>query len=127
MIIGCYDMHLYCAAKCAAERRRQTSKHAGGAGPAVGQFTHPHNEQGARREARRWGWVFAKDEAWCSTDCLKRGTAPEQEPKERPLTYCAGGSDGECYHPGCPQLRDGEPEKSGRHCPLDTRGDDDGC
>lgn len=39
------------------------------------------------------------------------------------LTRCAAGRDGDCIHAQCPQLRDGEPERSGRHCPLDT-GDD---
>jgi hypothetical protein len=34
------------------------------------------------------------------------------------LTTCQSGSDGECNHPMCPQLRDGEPEKTGRSCPL---------
>lgn len=28
--------------------------------------------------------------------------------------------DGECFDWRCPQLRDGEPEKSGRDCPLET-------
>lgn len=32
---------------------------------------------------------------------------------------CAAGRDGDCVHPQCPQRRDGEPLKSGRHCPLD--------
>jgi hypothetical protein len=36
---------------------------------------------------------------------------------------CYAGKDGECNWPQCPQNRDGEPEKSGRHCPLDR--DDD--
>lgn len=40
---------------------------------------------------------------------------------ERPLVRCAAGRDGECFHSQCPQLRDGEPVKSGRHCPLDVR------
>ncbi len=31
---------------------------------------------------------------------------------------CRSGSDGECDFPGCPQIRDGEPEKTGRACPL---------
>lgn len=35
-------------------------------------------------------------------------------------TYrCHAGRDGDCVWPACPQLRDGEPSKSGRHCPLD--------
>lgn len=32
---------------------------------------------------------------------------------------CQADRDGECIHPDCPQIRDGEPEKTGRHCPLD--------
>lgn len=32
---------------------------------------------------------------------------------------CHAGSDGECNWKICPQLRDGEPDKTGRHCPLD--------
>lgn len=34
------------------------------------------------------------------------------------LTDCHAGKDGECNHPNCPQIRDGEPEKTGRSCPL---------
>jgi hypothetical protein len=33
---------------------------------------------------------------------------------------CHAAMDGDCYWSGCPQLRDGEPQKSGRHCPLDA-------
>jgi hypothetical protein len=44
---------------------------------------------------------------------------------ERPLTGCAAGRDGECSHSQCPQLRDNEPGKSGRHCPLDMGNDDE--
>ena len=33
---------------------------------------------------------------------------------------CYADRDGDCNHEGCPQLRDGEPLKTGRHCPLDT-------
>lgn len=38
---------------------------------------------------------------------------------------CHSGQDGECNWPVCPQVRDGEPAKSRRHCPLDTRLDDE--
>lgn len=34
-------------------------------------------------------------------------------------------SDGECEWSECPQLRDGEPDKTGRHCPIDTWVDED--
>ena len=40
--------------------------------------------------------------------------------KVRDLTRCAAGRDGDCTHAQCPQLRDGEPHKSSRHCPLDA-------
>jgi hypothetical protein len=36
------------------------------------------------------------------------------------LTRCQAGQDGECYAAGCLQLEDGEPEKTGRFCPLPT-------
>lgn len=45
---------------------------------------------------------------------LRTSTAP---------TDCMADRDGDCKDPGCPQLRDGEPAKSGRHCPLDDGGD----
>lgn len=37
-----------------------------------------------------------------------------------PLTRCAAGRDGDCINAQCPQLRDGEPHATGRHCPLDA-------
>jgi hypothetical protein len=40
------------------------------------------------------------------------------------LTRCAAGRDGDCIHPKCPQNREGEPMKTGRHCPLDTDDED---
>ena len=42
-----------------------------------------------------------------------------------PLVRCAAGRDGDCFHPQCPQHRDGEPVKSGRHCPIDIREEED--
>ena len=33
--------------------------------------------------------------------------------------YCRAAQDGDCIWDGCPQERDGEPRKTGRHCPLD--------
>ena len=41
-----------------------------------------------------------------------------------PLTRCAAGRDGDCTHAQCPQLADGEPARSDRHCPLDVDGDE---
>lgn len=36
-----------------------------------------------------------------------------------PTASCHAASDGECSWKECPQLRDGEPWKTGRHCPID--------
>lgn len=38
----------------------------------------------------------------------------------RYMTRCHADCDGECDWSECPQIRDGEPHKSGRHCPLDA-------
>lgn len=35
-------------------------------------------------------------------------------------TRCRADCDDHCEWSECPQLRDGEPKKSGRHCPLDS-------
>lgn len=40
------------------------------------------------------------------------------------LIRCAASRDGECAHRDCPQLRDNEPGKTGRHCPLDVSEDE---
>jgi RNA polymerase-binding transcription factor DksA len=66
---------------------------------------------------------------WCgafeahTTDC-PRQLALRGEGREGPdyievrSSACHAGSDGDCDWPDCPQTRDGEPEKSGRDCPL---------
>ncbi len=43
-------------------------------------------------------------------------TKTAEDVKER----CHAGKDGECHHKECPQIKDNEPMKSGRHCPIDT-------
>lgn len=48
----------------------------------------------------------------------------EQKDNAAPLTCCAADQDGECNHAQCPQLRDDEPARSNRHCPLDNRSND---
>ena len=37
---------------------------------------------------------------------------------------CHSDDDGDCVWSECPQLRDGEPKATGRHCPRDMRGDE---
>jgi hypothetical protein len=46
-------------------------------------------------------------------------TNKEAEERYNCEKYCHADTDGDCTWEGCPQLRDGEPEKTGRHCPLD--------
>ena len=56
------------------------------------------------------------------------GEAParkEPSPGAKVIAQCQAGNDGECVHKSCPQLRDNEPLKTGRHCPLDVLSDDD--
>jgi len=47
------------------------------------------------------------------------------ERKQLKLETCRSGSDGDCSWEHCPQNRDGEPDKTGRHCPFDWDRDED--
>lgn len=40
--------------------------------------------------------------------------------------YCHSQRDGDCIWIHCPQNRDGEPVRSGRHCPLDIHEEERG-
>lgn len=62
-----------------------------------------------------------------SPDCVSNvvPATAAQSSTDHPLTRCAAGRDGECAHAQCPQLRDGEPAKTGRHCPLDNDSNED--
>ena len=40
--------------------------------------------------------------------------------QQRTMTRCQADSDGDCVYEHCPQLRDNEPAKTGRHCPHDV-------
>ncbi|MEN2979958.1 phage Gp37/Gp68 family protein [Tistrella bauzanensis] len=44
---------------------------------------------------------------------------------EKWLRRCRAGRDGDCIDARCPQTRDDEPHKTGRHCPIDTASYDD--
>lgn len=47
------------------------------------------------------------------------------DPQRRMMTRCEADDDGYCTWKDCPQLKDNEPEKSNRHCPLDIHIDED--
>lgn len=63
----------------------------------------------------------------------KRIEGDAAEYKEIPFSiinmkeFCHADSDGDCEWSECPQLRDGEPKATGRHCPLDNWSVDDEC
>jgi len=54
------------------------------------------------------------NEAWIYSEVMQ-----ESKVSTKPLTHCQSGKDGECFDKQCPQIRDNEPDKSGRHCPID--------
>lgn len=58
----------------------------------------------------RGGWPIMRER-----ERLEKPLAPFVEVR---TTACRAGGDGECYWKRCPQLRDDEPERSGRDCPL---------
>lgn len=47
-----------------------------------------------------------------------RELATEQLGNESAEDHCRAARDGECFWEKCPQIRDGEPKRSGRSCPL---------
>jgi hypothetical protein len=48
--------------------------------------------------------------------------APPSDDAKSVYPGCHAGTDGECNWAKCPQSRDGEPERTGRHCPRDRCG-----
>jgi hypothetical protein len=71
-------------------------------------------------QAKMHGW-----ELWVGGARCKRCRNPTSgEPTVCMVSTCVADSDGECSYIGCPQLNDGEPKRSGRHCPLDRSHDD---
>lgn len=51
------------------------------------------------------------------TDHLSPDIQDAQESGDEDLGYCRSERDGDCNWSECPQLRDGEPKRSGRNCP----------
>lgn len=54
-------------------------------------------------------------------DChSNRGLAKNIVGDYRGSRRCKADQDGECHWKECPQIRDMEPDSTGRHCPLDS-------
>lgn len=82
---------------------------------------------GEVRRAVGLGWPDAPqpEPIWsrptpAESEFMRVGFGFDNEHDEPPGCQASRG-DGECVWEGCPQLRDGEPERTGRHCPLDSR------
>ena len=58
----------------------------------------------------------------CGDACKSSGCRLAEESPQAELTSCQADRDGDCGHPACPQLRDGEPDATGRDCPLGLEG-----
>jgi len=59
-------------------------------------------------------------------DCSKCKANDRRRAARATANGCHAGKDGDCIHAACPQLRDGEPHATGRHCPLDKGVSDHG-
>jgi hypothetical protein len=86
--------------------------------------------------ARRWCcelscghevWVTAsrKPKRVLCLTCATKKPAGEKEltlylQRRADEGHCMANRDGDCDWSGCPQIRDGEPRKTGRHCPRDA-------
>jgi hypothetical protein len=64
-------------------------------------------------------WVWARESALRERGQEGIELARELMNEKHEDETCYANRDGECYWSGCPQLRDNEPVRTGRHCPLD--------
>lgn len=86
----------------------------------------------ARDEISRLREEHADERSKLMTEIVRwKGACEGGEPparydmSSRRMTRCQADCDGDCEWVGCPQLRDGEPGRSGRHCPWDVVVDDE--
>ena len=77
--------------------------------------TGPPTDREVKQLTDAW---YATQRALLSYAMAETVLAPDPSVDEE-LQACVAGRDGDCTHGKCPQLRDGEPEKTGRHCPVD--------
>lgn len=67
-------------------------------------------------------WEYASRRFWMDPEFAGDLRAALRKAAYDPdhLNPCHAEQDGDCFWRECPQLKDGEPNKSNRHCPLDT-------
>lgn len=81
--------------------------------------------------ARKRAILATADAAWkrnerdAKAKAKPRLVASKPKPPRMPNGSCHANSEGDCDWRRCPQIRDGEPEKTGRHCPRDIHDEDD--
>lgn len=77
MVVGGYTLDLYCDFPDESQSVNEQWEHRGSArhpGPGFEQFTHSENGAGARRQAKKAGWLIERGgmRALCPW-CIKRG------------------------------------------------------
>ena len=87
-----------------------------GATPGLLRHITPFNKYQLERLSRKklMAKPIKSNESLSYSDCKQLG-----------LETCHSQKDGNCNCESCPQLRDGEPERTGRHCPLDWNREED--
>lgn len=86
-------------------------------GEGINEGSEPYYDKGVWRRMNKTEemrfLLGALEEMWGPSQWPPPAETPDDE------TRCHAASDGECVWEKCPQLKDGEPKKTGRHCPLD--------
>lgn len=95
------------------------------ASPVTDEYRSKYEAMVARAERVIGGYNGQSAEEAAHFILHGESAKPEAKPKYfvgdyRNGTECRASRDGDCYWEECPQNRDGEPVKSGRHCPLDV-------
>lgn len=98
--------------------------------PKVKTWATPFHTETAKRRAMTYFQWWAEDSAnelYKAHGLVTEHLNAEHKLRRRslPVVTCQADDDDACDWDACPQIRDGEPTKSGRSCPLDNRSDDD--
>lgn len=91
----------------------------------IGRYTvQPFSYEKSVWEVRAYEGLMATfysiDAKFYAIAYAKARSLADRKLKKKPKSQsCQASKDGECFWDKCPQIKDGEPTKSGRHCPND--------
>lgn len=77
-----------------------------------------HNDETTEKH---WGLSPVAIAALVQGFVIALNNEPKMTSKKSVKVRCHASRDGECIWDQCPQTRDNEPHATGRHCPIDTR------